>query len=264
MNLQRLRKGTQVLTIILVILIPVLNKNGITVITGSLYSFAIGPVWITDPLIGFQTILTTLTADRTLLLSMVLPVLLALALGRVFCGWACPQNSISEFVDFAAMKLGIKRPLGKRTTAFPRFIVLTAILLGTSLLGLPLASLLSAPGIISVQTAKLIYEGTVGLELGLAALIILFEFFVVRRGWCNYVCPVGSFLGIFRFKKSLKVVFSEEGEHVCGKCLACVEACGLGLNPMEPGIYPQCHNCGACISACEKMRAEKKPLIFRF
>jgi len=263
-NLARLRKGTQVLTIVLVLLVPLLNKKGITVVMGSLYSFAIGPLWITDPLIGFQTVLTTMTADRTLLLSMVLPVVLALVLGRVFCGWACPQNTLSEFVDFAATKFGIERPWGKGTTATMRYSVLVVILILTLLLKVPLASLLSAPGIISVQTAKLIYEGTVGLELGLIALIVLFELFLVRRGWCNYICPVGSFLGIFRFTRTLKVVFSEEGDHVCGKCLACADACNLGLNPMEAGIYPQCHNCGACISACEKMKADKKPLVFKF
>ena len=264
MNIPRLRKRVQILTIILVVLVPILNKKGITLVTGSLYSLAIGPIWITDPLIGFQAILTTMKADTTLLLSLVLPVVLALALGRVFCGWACPQNTISELVDLAAMKFGRKRPLGKRTTAFPRYGILAAVLIGSPLLGIPLASLLSAPGIISVQVAKLIYEGIVGLELGLIAVIVLFEFFLVRRGWCNYLCPVGSFLGIFRFKKTLKVVFAENAVQVCGKCLACVDACGLGLNPMEGGIYPQCHNCGECISACETMKAEKRPLVYKF
>ena len=41
MNIPRLRKTVQVLTIILVILVPVLNKNGITMLTGSLYSLGI-------------------------------------------------------------------------------------------------------------------------------------------------------------------------------------------------------------------------------
>jgi ferredoxin-type protein NapH len=264
MNLSRLRKSVQFLTIVLVILIPVLNKKGITAVTGTLYSFAIGPVWITDPLIGFQTILTTLTANRTLFLSMALPVLLALALGRVFCGWACPQNTISELVDFAARRSGVKRRFNNRPTAVPRYIVLVGILVLTPLAGIPLASLLSAPGIISVQTAKFIYEGSVGLELGLIGTIILSEYFIVRRGWCNYLCPVGSFLGIFRTKWTLKVAFTEDAERVCGECLACVEACQLGLNPIAGRIYPLCHNCGECVSACESIKAEKKPLVFKF
>lgn len=264
MTIPQLRKIAQTLTIVIIVLIPVLNRKGITVLTGSLYSLAIGPIWITDPLIGIQTILITLTADRTLLLSMAIPVVLALAVGRAFCGWLCPQNTISEFVDLAATKFGIKRPFGKRTTAVPRYVVLVVILVLTPLAGIPLAGLLSAPGIISVQVAKLIYEGIVGLELSLIALIIILEFFFVRRVWCNYICPVGSFLGLFRFRKTLKVVFAEDAEHVCGKCLVCIEVCQLGLNPMENNIYPQCHNCGDCIAACETIKAKGKPLSFRF
>ena len=264
MNLQRARKIVQALTIVLIIVVPLLNKKGITIVSGTLYSLAIGPVWITDPLIGMQTILTTLTADSTLLLSMLIPIVLTLALGRVFCGWACPQNTISELVDFSAEKFSIKRPFGKNTTAAPRYAILVAILVLTPLAGIPLASLLSAPGIISVQVSKFIYEGIVGLELGLIGVIVICELFLVRRVWCNYLCPIGSFSGVFRLSKTLKVVFTEDSERVCGKCLACAEACRLGLNPMEGGIYPQCHNCGACISACDNIKTDKRPLVFKF
>ena len=264
MKLKRARRIVQALTIVLLVAVPLLNKKGITIVSGTLYSLAIGPIWITDPLIGMQTILTMLTMDMALLLSMLIPIVLTLALGRVFCGWACPQNTISEFVDFAADRFGLKRPFGKNTTAVPRYAVLVAILVITPLAGIPLASLLSAPGIISVQVSKFIYEGIVGLELGLIGVIVIGELFLVRRVWCNYLCPIGSFSGIFRLSRTLKVVFTEDAEHVCGKCLACAEACRLGLNPMEGGIYPQCHNCGACISACDGIKAEKRPLVFKF
>ncbi len=264
MKLNKVRTGVQVSVLMLLVAIPVLNKAEIAYFTGTFYSFAVGFVWITDPLIGMQTILITLTADRMLLLSMVIPVVLTLGLGRVFCGWVCPQNTISEFVYRAAMKLGIDQPFGKSATATPRYAVLALVLILTPLAKVPLASFLSAPGIISVQAAKLIYEGIVGLELGLIAVIVVFELFLVRRGWCNYLCPVGSFLGIFRFRKTLKVAFAEDAEHACGKCLACVEACQLGLNPMAEGIYPQCHNCGACVSACKDVKARKNPLVFKF
>ncbi len=264
MKLKRARKIVQALTIVFFVVVPLMNKKGIAIVSGTLYSMAIGPIWITDPLIGMQTILTTLTMDMTLLLSMLIPVVLTLVLGRVFCGWACPQNTISEFFDFVAEKFGLRRPFGKSTTAAPRYVVLVAILVITPLAGFPLASLLSAPGIISVQVAKFIYEGIVGLELSLIGLIVICELFLVRRVWCNYLCPIGSFSGIFRLSKTLKVVFGEDAEHACGKCLACAEACRLGLNPMEGGIYPQCHNCGACIAACDGIKTAKRPLTFKF
>jgi ferredoxin-type protein NapH len=264
MKLAGWRRTCQLLTLVLLGLLPLLNKKGITYVSGTLYSLAIGPLWITDPLIGLQTLLTTFTADRSLLLSMLLPILVALLLGRVFCSWACPQNTISELVDLAAGKLGVKRYFSIKPTPAARYAVLILLLLAIPLARLPLASLLSAPGIISVQAANLVYEGTVGLELGLLGLIILAEIFLARRLWCNQLCPIGTFLGLCRCRKTLKVVMHEDAEHPCGHCLACAKACQLGLNPLQEKIYPQCHNCGACLDACRDLKGRQKPLRFRF
>ncbi len=264
MRIKVLRRIAQILTIFLIIAIPVLNKKGITFITGTLYSLAIDRIWITDPLSGFQVIISSFSADRILLLSMVIPAVLALAFGRIFCGWICPQNFISEFFDFIHDKLKIKRLFNPARSAKPRYAIMFFLLISAPLLGFPVANLISAPGIISAQVSKYFYEGIVGLELGLIGIIIIPEIFFVRRGWCNYVCPVGSFLGIFRFNKTIKVVYKEDSEHTCGKCMECVTACQLGLNPMEDKIYPLCHNCGDCIDTCKKIKGRGKPLSFKF
>ena len=264
MKLTIWRRGCQVLTLALVVALPLLNKKGITWVSGTFYSLAIGPLWLTDPLIGLQTILTTWTADHLLLLSMLLPMLFALLLGRVFCSWCCPQNTISESVDFTARKIGLGRPLTPPPNPRFRYAFLALILLASALAGLPLASLLSAPGIISVQVAKLVFEGTVGIELGLIGLIVIVEFLLARRLWCNHLCPIGTFLGLLRWKNTLKVEMREDEQHPCGHCLACAKACQLGLNPLQGNIYPQCHNCGACLDACCDLRGAQNPLRFKF
>lgn len=132
------------------------------------------------------------------------------------------------------------------------------------LLGFPVANLISAPGIISVQAANYIYAGSVGIELGLIGLIVLSEIFLVRRLWCNYVCPQGAFLGLFRIGKTMKVAYIEDEEHVCSQCFECEKSCQLGLDPMGGKIYPLCHNCGDCIAACQRIKAGGKPLSFKF
>jgi polyferredoxin len=62
----------------------------------------------------------------------------------------------------------------------------------------------------------------------------------------------------------MKVVYTEDTEHTCGKCMECETACQLGLNPVAGKIYPLCHNCGDCIATCEKIKTKGKPLSFRF
>ncbi|NCO84500.1 MAG: hypothetical protein COZ31_01625 [Nitrospirae bacterium CG_4_10_14_3_um_filter_44_29] len=275
MRIRVLRRIAQILTVFLIIAIPVLNKKGVTLITGTLYSLSVDGIWITDPLSGFQVIISSFSADRILLLSMVIPAALALAFGRVFCGWMCPQNAISEFFDYISRKIPPLPPFSKggmggfqifniTPSAKPRYVIMFLLLVSAPLLGFPVANLISAPGIISVQVSKYFYEGIVGLELGLIGIIVISEVFIIRRGWCNYICPVGSFLGIFRFKRTMKVIYTEDSEHTCGGCMECVTACQLGLNPMEGRIYPLCHNCGDCIDICEKIKSRGKPLSFKF
>lgn len=258
------RRITQILTIFLIIAIPVLNKNEITAITGSLYSLAVGPIWITEPLSGFQAIIASVSSDATLLVSMFIPIIFAFVFGRVFCGWFCPQNTISELFDYLS-STGLRLFNFKGSpSATPRYAIMIVLLMLTPVLGFPVANLISAPGIISIQITKYLYEGIVGLEAGLIGLIILSEVFLVRRLWCNYICPVGGFLGLFRFRRTMKVACRADSEHPCGKCLECVKACGLGLDPMGGKIYPLCHNCGDCIAACEKIAPAQRPLSFRF
>jgi ferredoxin-type protein NapH len=71
-------------------------------------------------------------------------------------------------------------------------------------------------------------------------------------------------MGIFRIRKTMKVVHKEDGEHICGRCMECVKTCPLGLNPMEGKIYPLCHNCGNCIASNQSIKGNKKPLSFKF
>lgn len=264
MTIRPLRRAIQLGMVALLIAIPLLNLNGISLISGTLYSLAIGSLWITDPAIGLQTILTTRAVDLTLLISLLLPILLTLVFGRIFCGWLCPQNTLSELVDTIASRFGLQRlfnppPLSPR----PRYVVLGILLFGSALAALPLLSLFSAPGILSVQVAKFVFEHRVGPELGLIGAILLIELFVVRRAWCNYLCPVGSVLGLFGTRRTLKIVFCEGDGRFCSHCQACTGACQLGLDPVIGHLYPQCHNCGDCLDACKIVKG-KKPLAFRW
>jgi ferredoxin-type protein NapH len=264
MSIKAFRRATQALGVLFIFGVPFLNKKGIDVITGTLYSLSVGPVWITDPVIGVQTLLTTMRMDGTLLISLVMPVLIAVALGRVFCGWFCPQNTLSELTDRLASLVGIRRLFRPAPTPVFRYTILIGVLILTAASKIPLVSLISAPGILSVQAATLVYHGIVGIELGLIGFIILAELFLVRRAWCNHVCPVGSVLGLLRWKRTLRVRFSEEGGRICGKCAVCADVCQLGLNPVAGGLVPQCHNCGDCVDACSAIDKERKPLSFTF
>lgn len=261
MSIRRTRRIVQAASILLLVLIPVLNRSEIDLLNGNYFSLAIGPVWITDPLIGLQTILATGRLDGALILSMIIPLAGAAALGRVFCGWVCPQNLLFEGTDVLARKLGMRRS-ARALPRHTRTAVTLAVVLAAPLFGFPLASLLSAPGIISLQTARLIKEGVVGAEAILIVLILIAELLVMRRVWCRSLCPVGGFLALFQLPMTMRPKNIEDAQHVCGRCGACNEICQLGLAPMAGAVQPICHNCGDCVDACEDRQGTKRPLRF--
>lgn len=264
MKLPLMRRIAQTAFLCLLVAIPILNEREISFITGTLYSMSIGPVDITDPLSGMQVIMLTLSATRALVVSMLIPILITFVLGRTFCSWLCPQNLFSEISDILSRNVLRQRRVLVPPTPIPRWGILALVIVGSLVLGFPLASLISAPGIISLQISTAVFEGTVGLETGLVAFILLAEFFVLRRFWCKYVCGVGTVLGFFRCGKTLKVTFREDHERKCIRCGACSRACQFDLDPVKGKLYPLCHNCGDCIAACAKSTNGKNPLQFRF
>jgi ferredoxin-type protein NapH len=264
MKLKLVRRVIQLSFLCMLIATPFFVKHGITFITGTLYSMSIGPVDLTDPLSGFQVILLTFGATSALLVSMILPIVFTFIFGRAFCGWLCPQNLFSEFVDLLVSRFSARRLVSLPPTAIPRHIILALFVAGCFAVGYPLANLISAPGVISVQINSIVSAGTVGAETALIAIILSGEIFILRRFWCNYVCTVGTFLGFFRTGQTMRVAFDKEAGRQCSECLECRKACQLGLDPLGGKIYPLCHNCGDCIAACEKATGNANPLRFGF
>ena len=62
-------------------------------------SFGLGSLWFVSPLEGLESLLLTKSLYLPSLVGMVIPVLIALFLGRVFCSWLCPVSFILELFD---------------------------------------------------------------------------------------------------------------------------------------------------------------------
>lgn len=258
-KLNLFRRISQILSILLLIAIPILNVLGVHWLMGTLYSMSIGPVDIADPLISLQTMLLTGKFLPPLLVAVLIPIAIALLFGRVFCSWVCPHNTISEWLDALQKRLFPKRWQKQHTgTGQPNprprlyWTILAALLLLTVLLGFPLISYLSAPGVISSQISQVIMGMGVGLEIGLVLLIFVVELAIFRRVWCKWLCPIGAFLALFRTPYTLQIHY-DASQCACGHTIEpCHNACPLDLSPKKPDTYPFCYNCGLCQSACER------------
>jgi len=250
-HLHLLRRISQIGSLVLIIAIPFLNKSGINILKGTYYSISIGELDIIDPAIALQMILLTKSILITVLLMMIVPVVLAMILGKVFCSWACPFNFIAELLGKLKKSPSIH---SRNPKTFHYWTIFGIILLSMTVFGIPIIVFISMPGQISALIADAIFNGILGIEILLVIVILAIEFLFNRNFWCKYVCPVGATLSLFRIKKTIKVTYEP---NKCAKCEGkkdspCIAVCPLNLNPRLSGAYPYCYNCFECVNTCRK------------
>ncbi len=260
-HLHLLRRFVQFSTLGFIFLVPALNRWGFNEVIGTFYSISLGNLDIVDPALMLQTILLTKEIYFPLLLAGIIPLIITLLLGKVFCSWACPFNLFAEYVDKLRRKIkpaGI--PLHNRNPK-PHYywVVFGSILTLVAVLGVPIITLISLPGLISGQIADLVFWGTLGIESLLIIIILLIELLWAPRFWCKYACPVGATLSLLRSKHTLKIHYNPRHCTCHPGSLPCNAACPIHLDPRRLDIYPYCYNCGDCVDAC---REEGRALNF--
>jgi ferredoxin-type protein NapH len=218
---------------------------------------------MTDPLGGLESIFARKQIAAVLAISLIIPVVLTLLFGRIFCSWICPMGLILEITDKLrkVLKFLEIKTYNVKFTRGTKFAMLGVGLITTAILSVPIMGYIYPPAIISRELHDLVFTlfdraeaellgiSLVGLTwMSLILLgIILFEVLVSRRWWCRYICPGGGVYILLGIKRPLRVQLSESK---CTRCVDCVVACPMGLNPMNNQMGAECDNCGACISSC--------------
>ncbi|MCD4748153.1 MAG: 4Fe-4S binding protein, partial [Thermoanaerobaculales bacterium] len=104
----RLRRFSQVGFLLLFVGLPFTYLKGQITVMGTLASLRVGPISLVDPVSGLASIIAAQEIGWTLVSGLILPVLLALILGPVFCSWVCPWGLVSEMLDKV-----LKRKVGR-------------------------------------------------------------------------------------------------------------------------------------------------------
>jgi polyferredoxin len=151
------------------------------------------------------------TIPLTALLFFIIPLLFALAYGRVFCAGVCPLGAIQELTGFSPLKL-------------PRTV--EVVLASVPFVYLALAVLFA-----STNSTFLIcrYDPFVGIfrldapyTMIIFGVLLLLAGIFVNRPYCRFLCPYGVLLSLFsRFAgKHLTITPAE-----CTNCRLCEESC---------------------------------------
>ncbi len=246
----RLRLTVLFAAFLLILINPLLNYYlHIDVIQGWYQSFGLGKLWFVSPLEGMESLLITKSVYMPAMIGMIIPVIIALLLGRVFCSWVCPVTFILELTDRIRRFITRKRFLQNRLVIVKKVLWFTLIaeLLLSMILGAPLFVFLSPPGLIGREIMMLVFFKTLALE-GILLLLVLGLEFVTRRLYCRSFCPLGALLALIGSYRRLKVHLEKDN---CTSCGLCDRSCPMGIQPsIGEGVGPYCWNCGECLDSC--------------
>lgn len=223
----------------------------IDVIQGWYQSLGVGRLWFVSPLEGLESLLITKSVYGPSIFGMIIPLLVAFFLGRVFCSWLCPVSFLLELFDRARLLFSAKPYLQNRLLVAKRWLWFTLIgeLAVSLVLGAPLFVFLSPPGLIGREMMMAVFFGKLALE-GLIILLVIFLELLTRRFFCRSFCPLGGLLAFVGRKRSLRVdVLASD----CNSCGRCAKVCPMGLLPNAgEGLSAYCWNCGECIDTCQQ------------
>jgi cytochrome c oxidase accessory protein FixG len=201
-------------------------------------------------------------------------------LGRIWCGWACPQTVFLEHVyrrverwiegDAPARRKldaapwdGIK--IFKRALKHGSYILISA-----AIAHMFLAYFISIPQLWDWMGTSPTehWKPFVCVFTATAAIYLNYAFF--REQLCIVICPYGRFQSALIDDDTLNVAYDyERGNppgHVkdeaagdCIDCKRCVQVCPTGID-IRQGLQMECIGCAACIDACDEiMEKVKRP-----
>ncbi|WP_412061968.1 cytochrome c oxidase accessory protein CcoG [Rubrivirga sp. IMCC45206] len=225
--------------------------------------------------------------DTFLLLLVGIAILVTVALGtallgRVWCGWGCPQTVYLEFFYRpverffeGAEHVRARRDAGpwsvdkawRKAAKWTVYVVASALLAHTFT-----AYFVGWERLVAWMTGPPTEHWGYFVLAALTTGLVLFDFGVFREQMCTITCPYGRFQSILldpdslivsydpgrgepRAKRGKKALAAERaGDRPplgdCIDCGACVRTCPTGID-IRDGLQMECIACTQCIDACD-------------
>ncbi len=214
-------------------------------------------------------------------------------LGRVWCGWACPQTVFLDHV-FRRIERWVEgdAPTRRQLDAAPwtqakviRRVIKHAlyILASLGITHLFLAYFVSLPTLWKMMHTDPVQNWSSFLFVFIAAGILYFNFAWFREQLCIVICPYGRLQSALIDDNSMVIGYDTARGEPRGKpstnslqpdapktgdcvdCARCVQVCPTGID-IRQGLQIECIGCAACIDACDSVMAKvgRLPGLIRY
>lgn len=196
-------------------------------------------------------------------------------LGRVWCGYACPQTVWTDLFVWVERIVQGDRNARKKLDESPWTFEKIRKKGLTHLLWLLIGLLTGGAWVFYFNDAPTLLDQIIhfdvpwsvgGWILGLTFSTYLMAGFA-REQVCTYMCPYARFQSAMFDKNTLIIAYDEargeprgkhkagdswEGKGHCIDCSLCVAVCPMGIDIRE-GLQMECIACGLCIDACNSV-----------
>lgn len=199
-------------------------------------------------------------------------------LGRIWCGWACPQTVFLEHVYRPIERLiegdAVKRrkldestwtgeKIFKRTLKQVAFIFVSAVISH-----LFLAYYVSLPELWAMMHHAPGEHWGAFVFVFLFTAVNYFNFAWFREQLCIVICPYGRLQSALTDDNTMVIGYDAERGEPRGKvsdpeagscidCNRCVQVCPTGID-IRQGLQLECIGCSACIDACDEIMTKVK------
>lgn len=212
-----------------------------------------------------------------MLIFIIFIVCFTVVLGRLWCGWACPQTIFMEMV-FRRIEYWIEgdankqkkldegpwntEKIWKKGSKHFIFLIISFAIANTFL-----AYMIGSDVLFKIITEPIAGHVSGFISIWLFTFIFYGVFAYVREVVCTVICPYGRLQGVLLDNQSLVVAYDftrgeprgrlqrntlEQKTGDCVDCGLCVKVCPTGID-IRQGTQLECVNCTACIDSCDEV-----------
>ena len=182
-------------------------------------------------------------------------LLITVVLGRVWCGWLCPQTVLNDLAELVGSRF--EKKVSPLVSGLIEHLTALAI---AGLISFNLLCWFQAPGQVISRLLNFSSNHLLFVCFLLVTLLGYINLILVKRSFCRSYCPYGRFQAALTDQGTLNLAFPEETRDRCLRCGACQRSCPMGIDIRE-GYQIECINCGRCIVACRAVM-EPRPAGF--